>query len=187
MERLFFVTGNVNKFNEVKRMLAKAGIEVIQSDLPIVEKKYPTEREVSISKALSAIKVINAPVIVEDTGVYFEAYNNFPGPNAHVVFSGIGYEGLLKLLEGKERKAFFRTSVAYCRPGEMPITFIGECPGRITESVSDVIDFDYDAIFIPDGDTRTFSEMGREEKEKYSHRRKAVEEFMKWYKESHLK
>ncbi|RME54856.1 RdgB/HAM1 family non-canonical purine NTP pyrophosphatase [Candidatus Woesearchaeota archaeon] len=185
-KRLFFVTTNDHKFEEVRLMLEKHDIELLQSKIPIVEKKYDSEKEVSISKALAAVKQLNAPLIVEDTGIYFEEYNNFPGPNAHVVFSGIGFEGILRLLENKKRGAFFRTTIAYCKPGQMPVTFTGVCKGEIAEQVSDVINFDYDALFIPEGETRTFSEMSKQEKEQYSHRKKAVEEFLRWYNEQKL-
>ncbi|MEA3378487.1 MAG: RdgB/HAM1 family non-canonical purine NTP pyrophosphatase [Nanoarchaeota archaeon] len=183
---LYFVTGNDDKFFEIKRILDKIGIDLKQSKINIVEKKYDTEKEVSIGKALAAVKQLNAPVIVEDTGIYFEDYNNFPGPNAHVFFDGVGHEGVLKILEGKKRGAYFRTSVAFCKPGSNPVCFIGECKGQIAEKISDVIDFAYDSLFVPDGDKRTFSEMTKEEKDKFSHRRKAIEEFIKWYGETQL-
>ncbi|MFH1637102.1 MAG: RdgB/HAM1 family non-canonical purine NTP pyrophosphatase [Candidatus Woesearchaeota archaeon] len=183
MKEIFFVTGNNDKFEEAKVILKKVGIDLKKSDIEIVEKKFKTEKEVSIGKALSALRELNAPLIVEDTGIYFEAYNCFPGPNANVVFQGISYDGLLKLLEEKDRKAFFRTSICFIKPNSNPVCFIGECHGKIAEKVSETISFAYDAIFIPDGETRTFSEMTKEEKEKYSHRRKALEEFAKWLKE----
>lgn len=183
MKKIYFVTGNQDKFIEAKAILEKAGVELLKSTIDVVEKKLPTEKEVSIGKALAALKELKAPLIVEDTGIYFEDFKDFPGPNANVVFSGIGYEGLLKLLENKNRKAFFRTSICFIKPNFNPVCFIGECHGKISEKVSDVISFAYDAIFIPDGETRMFSEMSREEKEAFSHRRKALEEFAKWLKE----
>ncbi len=187
MKELFFVTGNRGKFEEAKKILEKHKISLIISDINIPEKKYPTEKEVSIAKAYASLKILNSPLIVEDTGIYFEHYNNFPGPNAHVVFDGIGYEGILKLLEGKSRLAFFRTAVTYIKPGLNPVSFIGECHGRITEKVSERISFAYDAIFIPESETRTFSEMAKEEKDKFSHRRKAIGEFARWYNEFEAK
>lgn len=184
MKDLFFVTGNRDKFEEARKFLEKHDINLIISDISIPEKKYPTEKEVAISKAYAAVKLLNKPLIVEDTGIYFEAYNNFPGPNAHIVFDGIGYEGILKLLEGKNRAAFFRTTVTFIKPALNPISFTGECQGKISEKVSERVDFAYDALFIPESETRTFSEMKKEEKELFSHRRKAMEEFVGWFNES---
>jgi len=178
---IFFVTGNRNKFLEVKKITDRYGINLIWSNVDVVEHKYNTVREVSIAKALSSLKLIALPILVEDTGIYLDAFNDFPGPNAKVIFKGVGYEGILKLLEGKERGAKFVTSFAFAKPGMQPMAFVGECPGKIAEKPSDTIDFAYDTIFIPEGDTRTFSEMTKEEKEKYSHRAKALNEFLKWF------
>ncbi|MBU2637838.1 MAG: RdgB/HAM1 family non-canonical purine NTP pyrophosphatase [Nanoarchaeota archaeon] len=180
--KLFFVTGNRNKYEEVKKVTDRYGIELEWSDLEIVEQKLPTEKEVAIAKALSALKILNKPVLVEDTGIYFEAFKSFPGPNAKVVFEGVGINGVLKLLEGKERKATFVTSFAYGTPNFHPVAFTGECEGKIAEKPSDIIDFAYDTIFIPGGETRTFSEMKKEEKEQFSHRAKALIAFLDWYK-----
>lgn len=180
--KLFFVTGNRNKFDEIKKVTDRQGIELEWSDVDVVEQKLKTEKEVAIAKALSALKILNKPVLVEDTGIYFEAYRDFPGPNAKVIFNGVGINGILKLLEGKPRKAKFVTAFAYATPNLHPIAFAGECEGHIVEKPSDIIDFAYDTIFVPKGETRTFSEMTKEEKERYSHRAKALEEFIKWYK-----
>ena len=182
--KLFFVTGNRDKYEEVKKITDRYGIELEWSDVDVVEQKLPTEKEVSIAKALSSLKILNKPVLVEDTGIYFDAYKDFPGPNAKVVMNGVGREGVLKLLEGKPRGAKFVTSFAFATPKMHPIAFVGECRGRIAEKISPIISFAYDAIFIPDGETRTFSEMTKEEKEQYSHRAKALNEFLKWYAET---
>ncbi len=179
--KLFFATGNRNKFEEVKKVTDRYGIELEWSDVDVVEQKLKTEKEVAIAKALSALKILNKPVLVEDTGIYFEAYRDFPGPNAKVVMNGIGREGILKLLEGKPRGAKFVTSFAFATPAMHPITFIGECRGRIAEKISPNISFAYDSIFIPDGEMRAFSEMTKEEKERYSHRAKALRAFIEWY------
>ncbi|HII15388.1 MAG TPA: RdgB/HAM1 family non-canonical purine NTP pyrophosphatase [Nanoarchaeota archaeon] len=179
--KLFFVTGNRNKFDEVKKVTDRYGIELEWSDIDVVEQKLKTEKEVAIAKALSALKILHKPVLVEDTGIYFDAFKNFPGPNAKVVFEGVGSEGVLKLLEGKPRGAKFVTSFAFATPNLHPIAFVGECRGKIAEKISPIISFAYDAIFIPEGETRTFSEMTKEEKEQYSHRAKALDEFIRWY------
>ena len=90
------------------------------------------------------------------------------------MFNGVGINGILKLLEGKPRKAKFVTAFAYATPNLHPVAFVGECEGNIAEKPSEVIDFAYDTIFVPKGETRTFSEMTKEEKERYSHRAKVL-------------
>ena len=75
--KLFFVTGNRNKFDEVKKVTDRYGIELEWSDVDVVEQKLKTEKEVAIAKALSSLKILNKPVLVEDTGIYFEAQGIF--------------------------------------------------------------------------------------------------------------
>lgn len=182
MRTILFVTSNENKFREVKSYLEKAGIHLERSILEIVEKQYATEREVSLNKALSAAKILNRPVLVEDTGVYFSAFKSFPGPYAKQVFENIGIDGILKLLDGKNREAVMRTSFAYCEPGGMPVAFTGEVSGKIAERPSEVISFAYDTLFVPEDESKTFSEMSVGEKERYSHRIRALQEFLNWWK-----
>lgn len=183
MEDIFFVTGNYDKFLEAKKILEKEGINLLKSDLKVVEKKLETIHDISVDKALTSSRMLKKPLIVEDTGIFFKAYNGFPGTNPNFVFKTIGYKGILKLLEGKNRGAYFETVVSFWEPGSQVVSFSGICEGKIAEKVSSVIGFAYDAIFIPNGEKKaTFSEMTKEEKEKYSHRAKALQEFVRWYR-----
>jgi len=74
--------------------------------------------------------------------------------------------------------------VTFIKPGMNPLSFSAECKGKINEKISEKISFAYDALFIPEGETRTFSEMTKEEKESFSHRKKALDEFARWFKEA---
>ena len=179
MKQLFFVTENLHEFEEVKTMMINEGITLLKSDAKIIEQKLKTEKEVSLAKAYHAMKIISKPLIVEDTGIYFEAYNNFPGPNAAVFYEGVGIPGILKILENKNRKAYFRTVFTFYKPGEMPMTFEGVCKGTMRENPSENVSFAYDTLFMPEGETRTFSEMS---KEQHSHRAKAVRALLDWLK-----
>lgn len=181
--KIYFVSSNPGKIREVKQILSKFGIKVETKRVELPEIKSESQEEISKEKARVASGLLNAPVIVDDTGIYFEAYTNFPGTNPKFVFFGIGYKGIFKLLKGESRKAYFKTTVAYCEPGKEPVTFVGLCKGRIAEEVRGEIDEElpYDNIFIPEGETRTFAEMSKEEKAKYSHRARALEKFARWF------
>ena len=141
------------------------------------------QEEVAKEKARAAAKELGQTVITEDTGLYLEAYENFPGTYSKFVFLGVGLNGILKLLEDKPRNAHFETIVGYCEPGNEPMVFVGICKGEITEEVHQPITHGvpYDSIFIPEGESRTFSEMTKEEKAKYSHRAKAINKFAEWF------
>lgn len=184
--KICFVSSNAGKIEEVSKHLKNFGIEVEGKVLDVPEISSDNQEEVAKEKAKYAAKAVGKPVIAEDTGVYFEAYKNFPGTHPKFVFESIGYGGIFKLLEGKSRKAFFKTVVSYCEPGKEPLVFVGICRGTITEKVIGVSHprLPYDSIFIPDGDNRVFAEMTKEEKAEYSHRAKAIEEFAKWFLKS---
>ncbi len=183
MEKIYFVSSNPGKINEVMSHLKKFGIEVIGKEMELQELNSEDQIKISSEKAKAAAKIIGKPLIVEDTAVYFEAYRNFPGTHPKFIYKTIGFEGIFKLLEGKTRIALIKTVVSYCEPGKEPRIFSGTCKGRITEKVIEPAEekLPFDAIFIPDGDNRTFSQMSKEEKAMYSHRAKALNEFAKWF------
>ncbi|HKZ45727.1 MAG TPA: RdgB/HAM1 family non-canonical purine NTP pyrophosphatase [archaeon] len=183
MKKIYFLSSNKEKIKEIKLHLRKFGIEVIGKRVKLLENELEMQEQIAKEKAVNAAKLIKRPVIAEDTGLYLLALNNFPGIHSKFVFKGIGLGGLLKLLEGKSRKAFFKTVVSYCEPNKKPIIFTGICRGKISGNIRKPVlpKVPYDSIFIPDGEERTFSQMTKEEKAKYSHRARATEKFAKWF------
>ena len=183
MKKIYFLSSNKEKIKEVKLHLKKFGIDVIGKWVRISENEFETQEQIAKEKSVQAAKMIKKPAIVEDTGLYLQAFPNFPGVHAKFVVNGIGLGGVLKLLEGKSRKAYFKTVVSYCEPGRKPKIFTGICRGRIAESIRKpvVAKVPYDSIFIANGEKRTFSQMTKEEKSMYSHRAKSVEKFAKWF------
>jgi len=186
MKKIYFVSSNRGKIEEVEHHLKKFRIRVIGKVIELQEIDSESQEKVAREKAKYAAKRIGKTVITEDTGVYFKAYKNFPGAHPKFVFRSLGYGGILKLLENKNRKAYFKTTVAYCKPKCKPKTFIGVCKGRITKKVIGKSHprLPYDSIFIPEGEKRTFSKMSKEEKGRYSHRAKALNKFARWFKKS---
>jgi len=183
MKKIYFLSSNKEKIKEVKLHLKKFGIDVIGKRVEITENEFKTQEQIAKEKAVQASKLVKKSVIVEDTGLYLLAYKHFPGIHAKFVFNGIGLKGILKLLKGKDRKAYFKTIVSYCKPGENPIIFTGVCKGKISENIREPVTpkVPYDSIFIANGEKRTFSQMTKEEKARYSHRAKAVERFARWF------
>ena len=112
-----------------------------------------------------------------------EALNGEPGvksaryagePVSHK--SNIGL--LLKNMEGRpNRRARFRTIISLRWQGGL-FHFEGVCPGKIQTIESGANGFGYDPIFMPEGATKSFGEMGLNEKSAYSHRAKAVEKLL---------
>jgi len=184
---IFFATDNVNKFNEVRRVLAEYKIAVGMLRVKAPEIQSESLEEIAKASVTEAFKRCNLPVIVEDAGLFIEALNGFPGPYAAYVYRTIGNRGLLRLMENfQSRKAEFQSVVAYCSSEfESPICFKGEAIGEITKEErkgEHKSSFGFDPIFKPANSAKTFAEMSLPEKNKCSHRAKALHKFAKWYK-----
>jgi len=183
---IFFATNNINKFNEARRVLAECKIAVGMLRVKTSEIQSESLEKIAEASATEAFKNCNLPIIVEDAGLFIEALKGFPGPYAAYVYKTIGNEGLLRLMEKVEkRKAKFQSVVAYYSAAvKSPICFQGEVIGEITKRERDnKCGFGFDPIFKPFDSNRTFAEMNMLEKNKYSHRAKALRLFAKWYKE----
>ncbi|MFH1750377.1 MAG: non-canonical purine NTP pyrophosphatase [Candidatus Micrarchaeota archaeon] len=181
-----FASSNPEKIIEVSKILGKKGIRVIPISAELNEIRSEDQEEVAKAKARTAYGMARRPVIAEDTGVYFEAYANFPGAFPSFVYRSIGYAGILNLLAGRRRGAFFKTIVAYY-DGKITKTFIGRLKGVITPR-PDLPKYQnpklpYEAIFRPQGSGLRLCRLTKEEKNSISHRGKATRAFAKWYLE----
>lgn len=182
---VFFATGNINKFNEARKVLNRHKIALGMLRVKTLEIQSESLEEIAKTSAVHAFKQCELPVIVEDAGLFIEALNGFPGPYASYVYMTIGNEGILRLMkELNNRKARFQCVVAYFSEElEAPICFKGEVLGEITENVrKGCSGFGFDPIFKPLRRNITFAEMSLDEKNRYSHRAKAFRKFAKWYK-----
>lgn len=142
--------------------------------------------ENALKKAEAVYKLKKGWVIGEDTGLEVNALNGKPGVFS-ARYSGGGYREnrlkLLKELEGvKDRTARFRTVIALITPEGKRYFFEGIVEGRIGEGEKGENGFGYDPIFIPEGSEKTFGEMEPEEKDKFSHRRKALEKLAEFFR-----
>jgi XTP/dITP diphosphohydrolase len=184
---VFFATGNIHKFNEVRSILTGLDIAVGMLRMKGEEIQSSSLVEIAQTSARGAFKRCGLPVIVEDAGLFIDAVNGFPGPYAAYAYETIGNKGLLKLMERvKNRKARFQSAIVYCdSEAEAPVVFEGEACGKITAEEhlgNGKLGFGFDPIFQPDRSAKTFAEMTLEEKNCFSHRAKAMREFAKWYK-----
>lgn len=173
--KVFLVTGNKHKAEEAKETLSEFKIEVEQLNEEKIEPENEKTEKIAADNAKRIADKTNKPVIVDDTGVFFEALDNFPGNQPKRWFDKLGYNGLLKKLEGKPKEAYFQCSAAFCEPGKMPVVFTERFYGKISNNVVD-LDKDvlpYERIFVCDETGDYLSRMSRDEKNRISHRGKA--------------
>lgn len=179
MRKIVFVTGNAGKFREVKAMLEARGIEAIQNTDGYPELQEDDLEPIASYGAKWAAEKLKMPVMVDDSGIFIKALNGFPGPYSAFVEDNLGNSRVLKLMKGEtDRRAVFKSVIGYCEPGEEPVVFTGEVEGLIAYEERGTGGFGYDPIFEYNG--RTFGEIGDEEKNKVSHRRRALEKFLEW-------
>jgi len=180
---IFFVTNNIHKFNEAREALAQYNIAVAMLRVKPAEIQDDDIEKIAKSNALEVSNKVRLPIIVEDAGLFIDALKGFPGPYSNYVYRTIGKEGILKLLERRgNRKARFKSVVVFCSPELGIKCFRGIVEGKISETAKGESGFGFDPIFEPkDFPKRTFGELSIEEKNKFSHRSRALRRFAEWY------
>lgn len=177
---IVFVTGNKNKVREAESLLKMYNISITDVNLDIDEVQADDIEYIARRAAEDSYKILRRALILEDSGLYINALNGFPGPYSSYVYRTLGIDGILKLMSNVEKRdAVFKAAVAYADEKMIKI-FIGETKGRISFEPRGK-GWGFDPIFIPDGSTKTFGEMDVNEKNLFSHRGKALIEFAKWF------
>ena len=186
--RIYFVTTNKHKFQEVKDVLKDYPIELEHLNLDYEESREEDMAEIAKKASKKLADILKKPIVLEDTGLFFEAYNNFPGALPKFVITSIGFKGIFKLLERESRKAHFKTVAAFCKPGKEPVLFEGIMKGEITKKVHnpEKDEMPYDKIFIPEGKTKTISDMTLQEKNTFSQRAQAFRKFGEYIKKQKI-
>ena len=184
--QLIFATNNQHKANEINSILGtafkictlrEAGLEI---DIP---EPHDTLEENAREKSLTIYKLKNRDCFSEDTGLEVDALGGAPGVKSaryagdHCSTEDNINKLLSELADKQNRKARFRTVVSLIENGK-EYQFEGICEGSIGITRSGDHGFGYDPVFIPDGATKSFASMNLEEKNKYSHRKKAVEKLV---------
>ncbi|RBR11460.1 uncharacterized protein FIESC28_09074 [Fusarium coffeatum] len=179
-----FITGNANKLTEVKAIL-EPEIEVLSQPVDL-EEVQGTLEGVTEYKCRKAAELVKGPVLVEDTALCYNALNGLPGVYMQVeiawFMTSIGHQGLNNLLAAYDDKSAEAVcTFGYCAgPGEEVIIFQGRCPGKIVLPRGPPA-FGWDAIFEYEG--QTFAEMDKVEKNKISHRSRALAKLQAWFKD----
>jgi XTP/dITP diphosphohydrolase len=170
----------------MSRALRDLGIDSERVDADIDEIKDLDGERVVRDKAQKAFALIGRPVLVDDSGIYFEKYHNFPGTYSKFLFTAIGYEGIFRLVQDGD-KATFVCYVAYM-DGELaePMVMRGVYPGTITaDFVRDPNnEMPYAPMYIPHNSVVRMADMTPEERA-LDHRHQALTQFAQWYKTRH--
>ncbi len=182
--KLYFVTSNTNKFIEVSKYFQNENVDfnLEMYNLGTVEIQAESNREVVLFKLKSIREKFNNSFFLEDSGFYVDyPLNGFPGVYSSYVYKTIGNEGILKLIDDFENsKAHFTANVAlYFKPTNKIFIFEGRTIGKISSKLRGEQGFGFDPIFIPEEcPDKTFAELSILEKNKISHRGKALKQLI---------
>ncbi|MDR1955183.1 MAG: RdgB/HAM1 family non-canonical purine NTP pyrophosphatase [Candidatus Methanoplasma sp.] len=175
---LKIITSNPGKVKEYRHCLEGLGIEVTHLRVPYDEVQS-SELEEVVKKGMAELKADGiSDFIIDDSGLFIDRLNGFPGVWSAYVQKTIGNEGILKLMKDvMERGAVFKCCIG-CSIGDKDVIVTGACGGVIIEEERGTEGFGYDPIFSHDG-KRSFAEIPPDEKDRISHRGNAVELLLK--------
>ncbi|AOY56904.1 XTP/dITP diphosphatase [Desulfococcus multivorans] len=194
---LVIATRNQGKTAEIRDILRDFPVEIKNLDdfgpIPEIEEDGETFDDNAYKKASFTARVLGFPALADDSGLVVAALDGRPGIHS-ARYGGAGItdrercEKLLAELEGAaNRKAAFECVISIAVPSGPALTYEGRCEGEIARSPDGVNGFGYDPVFYYPPMGKTFARLTREEKNRVSHRGKALmevrEEFdkiLKW-------
>ena len=189
MKKLVFATNNAHKLEEIRAILGNK-VEILSlndinchADIP---ETADTLQGNAALKAQYIYENYGLDCFADDTGLEVEALNGAPGIYSARYAGGEGHDSeanmkkLLSEMQDKDnRKARFRTVICLIEGGEEHF-FEGIVNGSIIRERKGGAGFGYDPVFMPDGYSETFAEMGNDEKNKISHRARAVQKLCEY-------
>jgi XTP/dITP diphosphohydrolase len=179
--RLVVASKNPDKVSEIEAVLVETGLvtEVVRGlDWPDVSETGETLEENALLKGRAVAEAVGLPALADDTGLEVSALGGAPGVHtARFAGEGARYEDnvakMIEVMAGvADRTARFRTVVALVFPDGVELVAEGQLEGTITEQPRGDGGFGYDPVFEVDG--LTLAEMSGEEKNRLSHRARAI-------------
>lgn len=177
------ITGNMNKVNEISAILDKFNIKVNHEKIDLDEYQSDSIEDILVRKVKDAYKYLNGKktVMIEDTSLSFDCLGGLPGPYIKWFYSKLGNKGLYQMTKGfKDKNASAICCFALMSPNlDKPLIFEGTIRGEIVKPKGKK-GFGWDQIFKPNNQTKTFAQMSDEEKNNFSHRRLALDNFISY-------
>jgi XTP/dITP diphosphohydrolase len=184
--KLIFATHNKNKAFEIQKLLPDTFQVLTLDDLNFHDEIPENEPTIELNSAFKANFVFNRfeeNCFADDTGLEIEFLNGRPGVHS-ARYAGIERNSdaninlvLREMLDAKNRKARFKTVITLILNDKQHI-FEGIVNGTIISEKRGENGFGYDPIFIPENESKTFAEMNLSEKNKFSHRARALEKMI---------
>lgn len=182
--RLRFLSNNKYKIAEVRSILGTIGVDVVPVGKKIEEIQTTDIEKLVRDKCVKAFRIIGRPLFVEHTGLFIEKMNHFPGGLTQIFWDTLDADRVSSLFgQGDDSRVLAKTRIGYC-DGRRIHQFEGEISGRLSPQPQGNRDFQWDCVFVPDGSSQTFAEMGEDAKNAISMRRKALDVFAEYLRTS---
>ena len=192
MKEIILASTNKGKIKEIQAMLDDLSIRVISMKEALgkdieIEETGTTFKENAYLKAKTIMDIINKPVLADDSGLEIDALNKQPGIySARFLGHHTSYDiknqyiiDKMHDIKGEQRSARFICAIALTIPNEDPILIEETFEGYINEKIEGTNGFGYDPIFYFPLLNKTSASMTMEEKNRYSHRAKALKKLYK--------
>ena len=174
------MTSNVGKFKEISQQMAQHGYELEHVKDAYPEIQADTLEETIVPGLRWLVERHPRPMMIDDSGLFIDSLKGFPGVYSSYVFRTIGCDGILRLMEGqKARGARFECCIGFLAPGQDPYIAKGVARGEIAREKAGTGGFGYDPIFVPEGSNKTYAQIEVGEKNRISHRGRAIEAFLR--------
>jgi XTP/dITP diphosphohydrolase len=192
-DKILVATHNAGKLQEITEILAPHGVSVVgaaEMDLPEPEETEDTFVGNARIKAHAAAQATGLPALSDDSGITIDALDGAPGVyTADWAETGSGRDFMIAMTRANDeiiakgpdapRSAQFRCTLVLAWPDGHDEVFEGVMPGNLVWPIRGEHGFGYDPMFMPDGYDITCAEMEKEEKNRISHRGRAVQAFLK--------
>ena len=193
MKELIVASTNQGKLKEIRAMLKDINIEVLSMKDVLneeidIEETGTTFKENALIKASTIAKIVNKPVLADDSGLEVDALDKQPGVYSarflgHDTSYDIKNQYIIDARKDKDRTARFVCAMALVIPGQEPIIIEETMEGLINDKIEGENGFGYDPIFYFPPCKMTSAMMSMEEKNKHSHRAKALKKLYAILKE----
>ncbi|MFQ3308160.1 MAG: XTP/dITP diphosphohydrolase [Candidatus Nanohaloarchaea archaeon] len=181
--KIYFATGNSGKAKHASEILGDQ-FEVEQLDIETIELSVDSIETIAENKVMQAIEKSDKEdefIIADDSGLFIEDLNGFPGPQTHFFDRKVGKDKILNLVD-EGAKAEFRAAIALYNPqSDETEVFTGKAKGEIVKPRGDG-GFGYDPLFLPEGNDKTWGEEP-EYKNQVSHREEALKKLRDYTQE----
>ncbi|XQU09615.1 non-canonical purine NTP pyrophosphatase [Halomonas sp. LY9] len=174
--KIRFMSGNAHKIAEVERILTPVGVDIVPVSKKIEELQTEDVESLVRDKLAKAFEAIGRPLFVEHTGLYLSGLNGLPAGLTQIFWDRLKADRFADLVAGLgDDKVTAKTILGYCDGREIHI-FEGVISGTVPNKPAGPTGFQWDCVFVPNGSTKTFAEMGTA-KDEISMRRKALNLF----------